>query len=107
MEKWIAGFLQAGSAFLFFAAGAFGDDGMFMLVPAAISGVSGLLLWSRDRKAPEAIVARREPAPLEVKVDRIENTLALLQGDLTQLQEDREFFSELYAQRGEQRELTA
>ena len=105
MEKWIAGFLQAGGAFMFFAAGAVGNDGILLLAPALISGVSGLLLWSRVPSAPPAVAPREEPRQLEAKVDRIEDTLGSLQAEIAHLRDDREFFSELYSERAARPEL--
>ena len=107
MEKWIAGFLQAGSAFMFFAAGAFGDAAVLLIAPAAVSGISGLLLWNRDRKEAAPLPPAREPRPLEAKVDRIEDTLAVLQSEISHLREDREFFRELYVEQRIRPELKA
>lgn len=108
MEKWIAGFLQAGSAFMFFATGAIGEDALLLLLPAVVSGVSGLLLWNRDRQQAAALPpAPREARPLEAKVDRIEDTLAVLQGEIAHLREDREFFRELYLEQRIRPELKA
>lgn len=98
MEKWIAGFLQLMAALLFFIVGAEGDDALFLFIPAFVAGVSGLLLWGRERRAEPIIPSRPEPRALEGKVDRIEDTLTALQADIAQLREDREFFRELYAE---------
>lgn len=107
MEKWIAGFLQASSAFMFFAAGAFGHEAVLLLGPAAVSGISGLLLWNRTRKEAPVLPPTREPRPLEAKVDRIEDTLAVLQSEIAHLREDREFFRELYVEQRIRPELKA
>lgn len=107
MEKWIAGFLQAGSALMFFATGAIGQEAVFLLAPALISGVSGLLLWNRERREPASLPPSREPRPLEAKVDRIEDTLAVLQSEIAHLREDREFFRELYVEQRIRPELKA
>lgn len=100
MEKWIAAFLQLSAALMFFVAGAVDDVAILLLLPGVIAGVSGLLLWNRDRTAPPAIAPREEPRPLAAKVDRIEDTLLALQAEISRMREDREFFSELYSERG-------
>jgi hypothetical protein len=104
MEKWIAAFLQLMAALLFFVMGAEGDEALLLIIPAVASGVSGLLLWNRGRTAPALAAPKEEPRPIEAKVDRIEDTLTALQGEIAQLREDRDFYRELYgagAHRGE------
>ena len=101
MDKWIAGFLQAGGAVLFFVAGAIGDEAsLLLLAPAVASSVSGMLLWGRDRSAaqPPVVAPREAPRSIEGKVDRIEDTLVALQRELSDLREDRDFFRDLYAE---------
>ena len=102
MEKWIAAFLQAGGAALFFTAGLISDEvSLLVLVPAAASSISGMLLWGRaqlSRPPTPVPLAPANPArPLESKVDRIEDTLSAVQRELIELREDREFMRELYA----------
>jgi hypothetical protein len=98
MERWIAGFLQLMAAILFFVMGAEGDDAFLLVIPAVVSGVSGLLLWNRARREEPVIPPSPAPRALEgSKVDRIEDALTALQADVAQLREDREFYRELYA----------
>lgn len=102
MEKWIAALLQVGGAALFFMAGAISDEeSLLVMIPAAASSVSGMLLWGRaqlsGRSTPMALPAADPPRPLEIKVDRIEDTLSAVQRELIELREDREFMRELYA----------
>ena len=105
MERWIAGFLQLMAAILFIVVGSEGDDAFLLLIPAVISGVSGLLLWNRGRRAQPVLPPKPEPRALEAKVDRIEDVLSALQADITLLREDREVFRELYADPAQRPEL--
>lgn len=80
---------------MFFAAGAAGGDAIFLLAPAVVSGVAGLLLWNRgNRPAAQPAEQPRLPDP---RLDHIQETLASLQSDVTHLREDREFMRNLYA----------
>ena len=98
MDKPIAGiaaFLQAGSAFMFFAAGAFGPgDAALLLGPALASGAAGLMLWGRAVRSDAG--QRREPPAVPPPSSRVEEILAGLQEDVAQLREDREFYRALY-----------
>lgn len=96
MDKPIAAFLQASSAFMFFAAGAFGPgEGALLFAPAVASGVAGLMLWGRAAKGEAG--GRNQPPALEAHSSRAEEILAGLQEDVAQLREDREFYRALYA----------
>ena len=98
MDKPIAGiaaFLQAGSAFMFFAVGAFGPgDAVLLLAPATASGIAGLMLWGRAVKSEPK--ERKEPPAIQGQSPRLEEILAGLQEDVAQLREDREFYRALY-----------
>ena len=92
---------------MFFAAGAIGEEAILLLAPAVASGVSGLLLWSRAGREPPALPPARDARPIEAKVDRIEDTLVVLQTEIAHLREDREFFRELYVEQRIRPELKA
>jgi len=80
---------------MFFAAGAFDGDAILLLAPAVVSGVSGLLLWSRgNRQGVQPAEPPRLPDP---RLDQVQETLAALQDDIAHLREDREFMRNLYA----------
>jgi hypothetical protein len=103
MEKWIAAGLQAGGAFLFAMAG--GASEVVLLLPAAASGIAGLVLWGR---ASRPVLPPPPPAPaLEAQVKRVEDLLLDLHADVAQLREDREFFRELYSEQMKRPELKA
>ena len=99
MDKPIGGFLQASAAFMFFAAGAFGGDAVLLLLPAAISGIAGLHLWSRG--ARPALPPKDPPASLERQVTEVQSSLVSLHEEVRQLREGREFYEQLYPGKGE------
>jgi hypothetical protein len=94
MDKPIGAFLQAGAAFMFYAAGAFGGDAMLLLVPAAASGVAGLLLWARGSKT--ALPPGEQSVLLERQMGQVQESLESLHKDVQHLREDRDFFEKLY-----------
>jgi hypothetical protein len=99
MDKPIGGFLQASAAFMFFAAGAFGGDAVLLLLPAAISGIAGLHLWSRGAKP--ALPPTDPPASLERQVTEVQSSLVSLHEEVRQLREGRDFYEQLYPGKGE------
>ena len=95
MEKPIAAFLQAGAAYMFFAAGAYGGDATLLIAPAIVSGVAGLVLWGRAARQSERLLSG--PAQPDARGAQVQEAIVSLQNDLSQLREDRDFMRELYA----------
>ena len=100
MDKAIGGFLQASAAFMFFAAGAFGGDAVLLLLPAALSGVAGVHLWSRSGK--QRLPSAEQPARLETQLDQVRESLDALHTEVRQLRDNQEFFGQLYPGASEQ-----
>ena len=96
MEKPIAGFLQAGAAYMFFAAGLFGGDALLLLAPAIVSGAAGLLLWGRASRRTTASSDEQAPPP-DPRLNQVQDALLALQDDVTQIREDRDFMRSLYS----------
>jgi hypothetical protein len=94
MDKLIGGSLQVGAAFMFFAAGAFGGDAVLLLLPAALSGVAGVHLWSRGARL--SLPPAKEPAQLERQVAQVQDSLESLHAEVRQLREGKEFYGQLY-----------
>lgn len=88
--------LQVMGAVLFVMAGA---EWPPMIIPAAISSLSGLALWARRGAAAPPPLPPPDPA-LEERLARIEERLISVQDDTQRLREGREFMDELYAGRG-------
>lgn len=110
MDKWIAGFLQAGAAVLLFVGGgqfAAVDDvyAIVLGLPAVASGIAGLLLWGRSERA--SLSAKEETITLQGQVARVEELAASLNEDVIQLREDREFFRKLYAEHTDRPQIEA
>lgn len=101
MEKPIAGLLQAGAAYMFFAAGMFGGDALLLVAPAVVSGAAGLLLWGRANRQ-RTPTASELAQPADPRLNQVQDTLAALQDDLSQIREDRDFMRNLYSGRSSQ-----
>lgn len=101
MEKPIAGLLQAGAAYMFFAAGMFGGDALLLVAPAVVSGAAGLLLWGRASRQ-RTPTAEELALPADPRLNQVQDTLKALQDDLSQIREDRDFMRNLYSGRSPQ-----
>lgn len=93
MNKWIGGALQIMAAFLFVLAGA---EEEVLVLPAAISQLAGLAIWSRSRKSEPAL-PKPEAEALDARLARMEDVLMGVQTDVEKLRETRDFMEELYA----------
>lgn len=96
MDRLIGVVLQLMGAVLFVLAGA---EWPPMIIPAAISSLSGLILWARHRAPAPPPPLPADPA-VEERLARIEERLIAVQDDTQRLRESREFMDELYAGRG-------
>jgi len=97
MEKPIAAFLQAGAAYMFFAAGMFGGDATLLIVPAVVSGVAGLALWGRaSRRSQNALPQTPQADP---RLGRVQDAIAHLQDNIAELREERDVLKTLYEAR--------
>lgn len=96
MNRLIGVVLQVMGAVLFVMAGA---EWPPLVVPAAISALSGLILWAR-RPAPAAPALPQPDPALEERLARIEERLIGVHDDTQRLREARDFMDELYAGKG-------
>lgn len=96
MNRFIGAVLQVTGAVLFVVAGA---EWPPLIVPAAISSLSGLALWARRGHPAAPPLPPSDPA-VEERLARIEERLIGIQEDTQRLREAREFMDELYAGRG-------
>ena len=96
MNRLIGGILQVMGAALFIGAGAAEP---VLMIPAAVSSLSGLVLWGR-RSRPAATPLPPPDPVVEERLARIEERLIGVHDDTQRLREAREFMDELYAGRG-------
>lgn len=95
MNRFIGAVLQVMGAVLFVIAGA---EWPPLIIPAAISSLSGLVLWARRCHAAAPSLPAPDPA-VEERLARIEERLIGVHEDTRQLREAREFMDDLYAVR--------
>ena len=96
MNRLIGMILQVMGAVLFVVAGA---EWPPLIIPAAISSLSGLALWTR-RSGPAAPLLPPPDPALEERLARIEERLIGVHEDTQRLREAREFMDDLYAGQG-------